>query len=113
MGGFPMDDPANRGVNPTGRKTVRSAIDAQAVLRRSGQCSYRVILCDLSPSGCKLEVVERPLLDEVVWVKIGTLEALEASVCWIDGFSAGLEFRHQIHPAVFEHLLRKLGSHSS
>ena len=103
-----MHDPVNK--EPTPRKSARSALTAEVVLRRSGQGTYRVRLFDLSPYGCKLEFVERPLLDELVWVKFDELEALEASVCWVDGFAAGLEFRTSIHPAVFELLVRKLAS---
>lgn len=83
---------------------------AEVVLRRSGQRGYRVPLSNLSPYGCTLEFAERPLLDEIVWVKFDELEGIEASVCWVDGFAAGLEFRRPINPAVFELLLRKLAS---
>ena len=105
-----MDDPANKGAEPTPRKSARSAVTAEVALRRFGHGTYRVKMCDLSPFGCKLEFVERPLLDELVWVKFDELEGLEASVCWVDGFAAGLEFRKPIHPAVFELLLRKLAN---
>jgi hypothetical protein len=50
-----------------------------------------VNLHNLSLYGCKLEFVERPLLDELVWVKFGDLEGLEASVCWVD-----LQRRHLV-----------------
>ena len=105
-----MDDPANEPAKQAPRKCARTAVTAEAVLRRSGQGSYRVNLCDLSPYGCKLEFVERPLLGELVWVKFDKMEGLEASVCWTDGFVAGLEFRRPIHPAVFELLLQKLAN---
>lgn len=59
-------------------------------------------------SGCKVELVERPRRGEVVWLKFEGLDALEAVVCWVDGFVAGVEFRREMHPAVCEHLLRKL-----
>lgn len=103
-----MDDPANEGAEPPQRKSVRSEVTAEVVLRRSGHGTYRVNLSNLSPHGCKVEFVERPFLGELVWVKFDELEALEASVCWVDGFAAGLEFRNPIHPAVFGLLLRKL-----
>jgi hypothetical protein len=97
-------------VDPLRRKSARSAVTAEVVLRRSGKASYRVKLHDFSPSGCKLDFVERPMLDEVVWVKFDQLEALEASVCWVKGFEAGVEFRKEMHPAVFEHISRNLRS---
>ncbi len=105
-----MDDPANMSAEPTPRKSACSTLTVEVVLRRSGQGSYRVRLHDLSPDGCKLEFIERPRLGELVWVKFDDLEGLEASVCWVDGFAAGLVFRKPIHPAVFELLLLKLQS---
>ena len=62
----------------------------------------------MSPDGCKAEFVERPKLDEHVWVRFDGLEALEAMVCWVRGFEVGLEFENPIHPAVFEMLVSKL-----
>ena len=54
------------------------------------------------------EFVERPNLDELVWVKIDGLQPLEAMVCWIRLFEVGLEFERPIHPAVFEMLVKQL-----
>lgn len=84
------------------------ALDAEVALRRSGQRNYRVKLFDLSPHGCKIEFVERPRLDEVVWAKFEGLDALEAMVCWIDGSAGGLEFNRPIYPAVFDMLVDRL-----
>lgn len=93
---------------PWPRRSGRIAVDADVVLRRSGQNNYRVRVFDISPHGCKVEFVERPKLDERAWVKFDGLEALEALVCWVNGFDAGMEFEKPIHPAVFELLLDRL-----
>jgi hypothetical protein len=83
-------------------------LDAEVLLRRAGQTHYRAQIYDISDHGCKVEFVDRPKLDETLWVKIEGLEALEAMVCWIEGHAAGVEFARPIHPAVFEHLLARL-----
>ena len=80
-------------------------------LRRHGRSSYRVSIHDISPYGCKIEFVERPELDERLWVKFEGLEALEGAVCWAEGFVAGVEFNRPIHSAVFERLLATLRNH--
>jgi len=77
------------------------------VLRRAGQNNYGTTIFDLSPQACKVEFVDRPRLDELVWVKFDGLEALDAYVCWVEGFNAGLEFQRPIHPAVFEMLVKR------
>jgi hypothetical protein len=102
----------NSGAAPAGpqlpRRADRIAFDGEVSLRRPGQHHYRVRVYDASPLGCKLEFVERPSLDEHVWVKFEGLEALEALVCWVEGFAVGVEFVRPIHSAVFDALVARL-----
>ena len=93
---------------PSPRKSERVGLAAEVSLRRTGQKNYRANVYDVSQHGCKVEFVERPALEEVVWVKFDGLEALEALVCWIDEFAVGLEFQRPLHPAVFDTLLERL-----
>ncbi|HEX5258311.1 MAG TPA: PilZ domain-containing protein [Sphingomicrobium sp.] len=90
--------------NTAARRSERVAIDAEVSLRRSGQLNYSVRAYDASLHGCRVEFVERPQLDERLWVKFDGLQPLEAEVCWVEGFAAGLNFLHPIHPAVFGRL---------
>ncbi|HEX6740439.1 MAG TPA: PilZ domain-containing protein [Sphingomicrobium sp.] len=92
----------------TGRRTERLAVNAEVALRRSGQLNYRVRVFDASPLGCRLEFVERPQLEERVWVKFDRLDPIEGIVCWVDGFHAGIEYARPMHRAVFESLLPRL-----
>lgn len=55
-----------------------------------------------------MEFVERPKLDDRIWVKFDGLEALPAYVCWVNGFVGGVHFEKVIHAAVFERLLAQL-----
>ena len=90
------------------RRNARVSLQAEVQLRRSGQRHYRVDVHDVSPDGCRLEFVERPRLDETVWVKFDGMESIEASVCWARGHDVGVEFTRAIHPAVFETLVHRL-----
>lgn len=90
------------------RQSARISIQGEVQLRRSGQNNYVVNVFDISREGCRIEFVERPRLDETVWVKFQGLEALEATVCWVEGFSAGAEFVRPIHPAVFDLLVERV-----
>jgi hypothetical protein len=83
------------------------SLRAEVQLRRSGQSNYLVSVHDISPEGCKLEFVERPRLDETVWVKFDRLDAIEATVCWLNGPDVGIEFARPIHPAVFDVLVKR------
>jgi len=90
------------------RDSQRASICADAMLRRAGQNNYQVHAYDISPFGCRVEFVERPAIDECVWVKFEGIETLEARVRWTQDFTAGLQFAHAIHPAVFELLLARI-----
>lgn len=96
------------GLLPQPRQSARVGLAADIVLRRAGRGSYRVQILDLSPHGCRAEIIERPRLHEMVWVKFEGLTALAATVCWTREFDAGFEFERPIHPAVFELLLSRM-----
>jgi hypothetical protein len=107
-GEIPCSSKATTWGNQDSRRSVRVGLSAAITLRRSGQCRYRIQILDISHHGCKADFVERPAVDERVWVTFEGLEALEAIVCWVRGFEVGLEFEKPIHPAVFEGLISKL-----
>ena len=90
------------------RRSARVRLECEVQLRRSGQHNYVVHVFDLSREGCRVEFVERPRLDETVWVKFKDFEALEATICWTEGFCAGVEFVHPIHPAVFKLMVERV-----
>jgi hypothetical protein len=97
-----------RAVSPA-RKSERVPIQAMVKLRRRGHHNFTVKAYDFSKEGCKLEFMERPQLDETVWVKFEGLELLEATVCWVEGLCVGVEFTRPLHPAVFETLAARFG----
>jgi len=75
-----------------------------------GRAIYRVRVLDLSTDGCKVELVERPCIGDVMLVKFDRIETMEADAAWVDGHTAGLRFQHRIHPAVLELMLQRLGA---
>ena len=90
------------------RRHRRSPLTVEVSMRRRGKINYRVRVFDASPDGCKVEIVERPRVEEQMLVKFEGLEALEAEVCWVDATTAGLKFTKSIHPAVFDLLVERL-----
>lgn len=86
----------------------RLQVSAGVSIRRQGRQPYQSRMFDLTPTGCKVEFIERPKVDEHLWVKFEGLDGIECVVRWMDGFYGGLEFIRPIYPAVFELLLAKL-----
>jgi len=90
------------------RRSDRISLTGDVTLRRIGKSNFRVTVNDASPEGCKIELVERPSVDERVLIKFDGLESLEAAVCWVDGHTAGLKYERPMHPAVFDLLVARL-----
>ncbi|WP_187107787.1 PilZ domain-containing protein [Sphingomonas xanthus] len=105
---FNPDDEPEAGPVQTPREFERVKLDATIALRRPGRQVYAVRLFDLAPSGCKVEFVERPKEGETLWVKFDSLEAIEATVRWVDGFYGGVQFTRPIYSAVFQMLVTRL-----
>jgi hypothetical protein len=102
--GNAYDDPHD----PPRRKLPRVALDAEVSTRRSVERSYCTMIHDLSRAGCSLEFVERPRIEESIWIKFEGLEALDSIVRWIEGDRAGVEFVKPLHEAVFDALVSRL-----
>ena len=84
------------GAGPDDPRGVRRlTFDGEVAVRRSGTHGFRVHIFDASPEGCKIEFVERPAVGERIWVKFDGMDALEATVCWVEGHIGGVHFiRH-------------------
>ena len=94
---------------PQPRQSGRVPLEAEITVRRAGYPNFRVQIDDISLEGCRIEFVDRPNLDERVWIKFDGLASIEGSVVWVKERSAGIQFDHAIHPAVFEDLVGRLG----
>jgi hypothetical protein len=92
---------------PRGHERV--AIDGQISLRRAGRQQFQGRVFDLTPTGCKVEFVERPKVGDTIWAKFDGLDGLEAEVRWVDGHYGGVEFKRPIYSAVFDLLLARIG----
>lgn len=90
------------------RKSDRVSVEAEIVIRRLRDHNFRVRVYDISRHGCRVDFLSRPQLDDRAWIKFEGLEGLEASVCWTQDFTAGMQFINPIHPAVFDRLISKL-----
>lgn len=95
---------------PVARKSQRICLQAKVYLRRTGGTPFSVEVHDLSLHGCKVHCREHLRLDDALWVKFDTLQAISASACWVEDEYVGLEFERPLHIAVFDMLVKRLGS---
>lgn len=100
-------DPSHDGP-PGKREGERVEVHVEVEFRKAGYHKSTMDLQDLSRSGCKVELVERVLPGETVWIKLPGLDSISARVAWSRDWVAGLEFSSPLHPAVFDMLVARL-----
>ncbi len=105
---FASDEPIQKSETP--RSADRVGISSEVRVRRIGQLNFNVRMFDLSPDGCRIEVIERPRVGERLMLKFEGLEVLQSEVMWIEGFIVGLKFERAFHPAVFDLLVTRLAA---
>lgn len=84
------------------RRAERVPIEVEIDFRRPGDHRYRVQLLDFSALGCRIEAPVKVSLDDIIWISLPGLESIQAYVCWVDGWIAGVEFERPLYPSVFE-----------
>ena len=84
------------------RRAERVTLQANIDFRRAGDHRYRVNVLDFSREGCRIELPERVLPNEIIWISLPGLETLQARVAWVREWTAGVEFIRPLYPSVFE-----------
>lgn len=90
------------------RREERTPISAEISLRRSFETRYQVQIVDLSPHGCRVELVERVQPGDRLWISLPGIETIEATTCWVEDFVAGVEFSRPLHPSVFDMMTARM-----
>ena len=90
------------------RRCSRTAMAAEALVRKMGGFNFEVELNDISPNGCRVEMLEPCEIGDTAITRFPQLEPLGSRVCWVHGTTTGMEFSTDIHPAVFDMLLTRL-----
>ena len=95
------------------RRCDRTAISSEVTVRRIGGFNFQVPLSNVSPSGCKVELVEEGAVGDSVIARFPRLEPLGSKICWTNGRTTGVEFLSPIHPAVFDLLVTRLSGETA
>lgn len=90
------------------RRTDRVLLCGDVDFRRAGDHRYRVNILDFSPEGCRIELPERVIPNEMIWISLPGLASLQARVRWVKDWVAGVEFDQPLHPSVFTHVSHRM-----
>ena len=100
-----MESTEPKFVQTGGRRDERTALDA-TVQFRAGARKALVKVLDLTLHGAKLSAVHLVHAGDCFFLKLGTLEPLEARVVWSTTFEIGCEFVTPLHPVILERLTK-------
>lgn len=92
------------------RRCKRIELTAPVDLRRVKDFRYQSTLQNLSPTGCRVDLIDRVEVGDMVWVGLPGLESLLAKVRWADEWVAGIEFNRPIYPPVFDHIAARMAA---
>jgi hypothetical protein len=87
------------------RRSCRRHVEHEIGVKKLGGFGFQLPTLDVSPEGCRVELVEMVDAGERVIVRLPALEPLGAEVAWVQGANAGLHFQRALHSAVFDQLM--------
>jgi len=92
----------------TDRRSDRVPTTCEIEFRRHGGHLYPVDLLDLSPEGCRFSPPIKVEPGEGFFLRIPGMDSIHATAAWSKEWMVGALFDKPLHPAVFDHLLKKL-----
>lgn len=89
----------------SGRRVDRRSYQA-AVQFRAGNRRANVQVQDISELGARVSGVFLAHEGDHFYIRIGTLEAIEARVAWVTDFEFGCEFVRPLSPVILDAIIR-------
>ena len=93
---------------PNNRRNSRQILDSEVLVRQSDSQPFRATLSDLSVSGFKLTSYTDLDPKKPVYIRLPGIQTLSAATKWCGYQEYGCAFTNDLHPAVLEHLVKKL-----
>lgn len=87
------------------RMALRRQVRLPARLRGAGGRAFDILVCDLSLTGCRAEVLFTMHPGRTMWLTLPGLAPIECCVMWRGSQVYGFRFCQPLHPAVLQHLL--------
>lgn len=89
------------------RVAHRAPVSIDAWLRKRGQTGFKVLIRDLSRTGCRGETLSRMNAGERVWVALPDFAPIEGAVKWVNQRGFGIHWDSPMHNSVFEHIRKR------
>lgn len=86
------------------RGANRAAVAIEADLRKVGRTAFKVLVTDLSQTGCRAETLSKTYVDDRVWITLPGFAPIEAIIRRADHRGFGAEWHAPLHPSIFDHI---------
>lgn len=94
-------------LNAERRIALRAPVSIDAWLRKPGQTGFKVLIRDLSRTGCRGETLSRIIPEERVWISLPDFAPIEGSVKWVRNRGFGIHWDAPMHNSVFDHIRQR------
>lgn len=86
------------------RIALRAAVAIEADLRKPGRTSFKILIRDLSRTGCRAETLTKTHDGDRVWITLPGFAPIEGTIRWSNSRGFGAEWASPIHASVFDHI---------
>jgi hypothetical protein len=87
------------------RDAERVNVTALIKVRQRGARGIRVVVEDISRTGCRVQWPHNAIVGDRVWISFPGLEAISALIVWTAEFRFGCRFEVPLYSAVFRMLV--------
>ncbi len=88
------------------REFERGLVSIPAEIREKGAGRQKVSVIDLSRSGFRMHCIFLIPSDRTVFLTMEGFESMEARIAWHEDDYYGCEFKHRLHEAVYDHVIK-------
>lgn len=86
------------------RIALRAAVAIQADLRKPGRTPFKILVRDLSRTGCRADTLTKTKENDRVWITLPDFAPIEGTIRWSSSRGFGCEWTSPIHASVFDHI---------
>lgn len=82
----------------------RAGVAIEADLRKTGRTAFKILICDLSRTGCRAETLSKTTAGDHVWITLPNFAPIEATIRWSNPRGFGAEWNTPLHTSIYEHI---------
>lgn len=86
------------------RNAQRAPVAIEADLRRTGRTPFKIVVRDLSQTGCRAETLTKTYTGDRIWLTLPSFAPIEGIIRWVTPHGFGCEWVAPIHESVFDHI---------